>query len=114
VKFVEMVKLKEEKEKYLQRAWKKLTKAEKERYATVQTSIGLLESRKKKKDASEIEELTGEFDALSRKKLTVKEKDRIAEIDEEIIPLKEFLDDAAAHRQQIKLEIGMCSVLVCF
>lgn len=100
-----MVKLKEEKDKYLQRAWTRLTKADKENYAALQSRI---ESRKNKKNnESEIKDLTEEFEALARKKLNVKEKNRIAEIDEEIVPLKEFLDDAAAHRQQIKLEIGM-------
>lgn len=49
-------------------------------------------------------------------RITAKQKKRLAEIEKEIIPLKQFLDDAKKQRQQIRNEIGMHTLLVlrCF
>lgn len=40
-------------------------------------------------------------------KLTAKMKKRLSEIEDEMKPLKQFLEDARFHRAQIKKEIGM-------
>ena len=41
-----------------------------------------------------------------KEKLSKKEKERIQEIEVELIPLENFINDARKHCEQIKLEIG--------
>jgi hypothetical protein len=48
----------------------------------------------------------------AKKNLTPKLKKRLSEIEEEMKPLNQFLDDARFHRQQIKKETGMVSFLL--
>lgn len=106
-----MLNLKEEKENLLNSAWTKLSDKDQEKYAELQKEIERME---RKKDGN-LDDKKEEFDVLSKKKLSKKDKYRLTEIDDEIAPLKKFLDDAASHRQQIKLEIGLIRLLLfCF
>lgn len=52
-------------------------------------------------------ELEEEKKAIEDSKITAKKKLRLDEIEKEIIPLKQFLEDAKAQRLAIRNEIGM-------
>lgn len=53
-------------------------------------------------------ELKAEKDEIEdSKKITKKMKARLVEIEEEMKPLNQFLEEAKFHRAQIKMEIGM-------
>lgn len=97
---MEMLNLMEEKGSILQNGWIALNDDDKALYAKLKKSIDIT------KNDDALTEAKEKFDFLCMKKLTGKEKARLVEIDTEITPLKEFLDDAAFHRGQIKLEIG--------
>ena len=52
-------------------------------------------------------ELEEEKKAIEDSKITAKKKLRLAEIEKEMIPLKQFLADAKAQRLAIRNEIGI-------
>ena len=56
-----------------------------------------------------IKQLEEERNSLKEKeKLRSNDKKRLKEIEEEILPLKTFLEDAQKQRDALKKEIGMC------